>query len=113
MRHPDREYERLGKGPSYHLSKTTYCLRTMTDYKLGKLYEAARTASALARDPAQRVGVRERAEKQMCQACFVVLMGIDDRQAAMLDWAEANGYPDFETVLTYGAIVRPSNTDCS
>lgn len=74
----------------------------MTDYKLGKLYEAAIASAKIAGDPLAFPKVRERAARKLCQAFDVMIMGIDDRQAKLLDWAEANGYPDWETVLRFG-----------
>jgi hypothetical protein len=73
----------------------------VTDYKLGRLYAAARNAAQLADDPLAFPRVRAKAERQIRQAYDVMAMGIDDRQAAMLDWARENGYPDWETVLRY------------
>jgi hypothetical protein len=73
----------------------------MTDYKLGKLYEAALNAARLAVDPLALPWVRQRAHKQCGQAIDLMLLGMDDDQAQMMDWAEANGYPAWETVLRF------------
>jgi hypothetical protein len=73
----------------------------MTDYKLSKLYEVVRSANQLANDPLAMPKVRGRAHRQACQGVDVIAMGIDDRQAQMLDWAAANGYPEWATVLRF------------
>lgn len=75
----------------------------MTDTKLGKVYEAARNAARAAGDPLTMPAVRAKARHQAAQCVDVMAMSIDERQAKMLDWAEANGYPEWGIVLNYGA----------
>jgi hypothetical protein len=76
----------------------------VTDSKLGKVYEAARTAARAAGDPLTMPAVRAKARHQATQCVDVMAMSIDDRQAKMLDWAEANGYPDWLTVLRFADL---------
>jgi hypothetical protein len=80
----------------------------VTDYKLGKLYEAMRSNLRLMDDPLALPAVRDKARRQARQAVDVIGMSIDDRQAKMLDWAEANGYPHWSTVLRYSSAPHPT-----
>lgn len=73
----------------------------MTNYKLGKLYDAFVNAARCAADPLTFPIVRQKAEKECGQAADLMLLGIDDCQAQLLDWARDNGYPRWETVLAY------------
>jgi hypothetical protein len=81
----------------------------MTNYKLGKLYEAFLNAARLAADPLAFPTVRLKAEKQCGQAADLMLLGIDDCQAQLLDWARDNGYPSWETVLAYAVTSENAN----
>jgi hypothetical protein len=73
----------------------------VSNYKLGQLYETALNAGRLAADPLALSKVRQRARHQCSQAIDLMLLGMDDEQAQMMDWAEANGYPSWKIVLRY------------
>lgn len=81
----------------------------MTNHKLGKLYEAALNSAHVAMDPLAFPKVRQRAHHQCGQAIDLMLLGMDDEQAQMMDWAEANGYPNWETVLAYAITSDHAN----
>jgi hypothetical protein len=76
----------------------------MTDYKLGKLYEAMRSSLKLREDRLALPIVRGRAHREACKAIDIMTMGIDQRQAEMLDWAQENGYPHWTTVLRFAPV---------
>jgi len=76
----------------------------MTDYKLGKLYTAMRGYRRESENRLAMPHVRAKATRQLEQTIDVIAHGIDQRQAEILDWAQENGYPSWETVMKFAPV---------
>lgn len=70
----------------------------MTDERLRKIYDVARYAVYAEGDPSEGMY-----SPKVGKALDVVIAYCDARQAGMMDWAIANGFPDFETVVLFGS----------
>jgi hypothetical protein len=74
----------------------------MTDIRFKRYYNAARAAAIEARSldfTTRRLGKR-----RLEQALDLLALEVDGVQGYMVEWASANGWPEFETIERYGLV---------
>jgi hypothetical protein len=72
----------------------------MTERRFRQLYEQVQAASRVVGVDPVAVAF---ADRLYGEARDAIIGQCNSRQAALMDWAMENGYPEFETVLRYGA----------
>lgn len=67
------------------------------------MYHALRSAAIDARNVDRRT--RRRGHHQLAQTLDLLIIEANGDQAGRISWAMDNGYPEYETVLSYGNLM--------